>query len=65
MNNKKTNEKIIQALAHGYSILAAVWFITAVHFQPVWFLTKILFTFLFISYVYYNYQLFKNREKKK
>ncbi|HEC39531.1 hypothetical protein LCGC14_0538150 [marine sediment metagenome] len=56
--------EIIELLAHVYSLFAAIWFIVMVHYQPIWFLSKIFFTFLFVVYIYYNYQLIKNKSKK-
>ncbi len=59
----KKRDKIIEAISYGYSGLAGVWFIIMVHVQPVWLLSKIIFSFGFVCYVYYHYKLFRGKKK--
>ena len=59
----KKRDKLIEAVSYGYSGFAAGWFILAVHVQPSWLFSKVLFTFGFVCYIVHHYKLFRGKKK--
>ncbi len=60
---QEATQKVITGIAYFYSAFAAITFIIALHSQPVWFVSKVFWSFLFICYVYTHYKTFKDRKQ--